>query len=109
MNVINATPHALHIIGNDGAVAVTIEPSGVVARCTVERMADGEVNGIPVNSTVYGKLGGLPDEERGTMYVVSSLAAIAGKVEGRSDLLVPDDVVRDEDGKIIGCRALART
>lgn len=43
-------------------------------------------------------------------YVVSSLAADAAKRSGRTteDLLVPGQQIRDEAGRIVGCRSLAR-
>ena len=108
MNIINATPHTLNILDNNNTVLLVIPASGIVARCTVQRELMEMLDGIPVNKTVFGELTGLPEEASDTMYVVSALAAQAGKAQGRDDLLVTDDAVRDDTGKIVGCRALAR-
>lgn len=40
------------------------------------------------------------------LFIVSRVVAEAAK--DRDDLLIPDDVARDEEGRVIGCRALAR-
>ena len=85
-------------------VVCTIESSGS-ARASVERQHDGDINGIPVNLSVFGEISGLPAPVEGTVYVVSRIVAEACK--NRDDLLIVDDTVRDEDGRIIGCRALA--
>lgn len=107
MEIINLTPHALNIVVGDHTV--TIPPSGVVARVDVTRTVAETltVDGVevPVNATTYGAVVGLPDPEPDTMYVVSALVAQAAK---RPDVLVPDDLVRDEEGRVIGARALAR-
>lgn len=63
----------------------------------------------PVRSASYGSVVGLPDPEPDTWYIVSLATALAAALAtGRNDLLVPYDQIRDEDGRIIGCRELAR-
>ncbi len=42
----------------------------------------------------------------GVGYIVS--LAVAQAARDRKDLFVPDDLVRDEKGVIVGCRRLAR-
>jgi len=110
MKIVNLTPHALKLMpaGPTGPV-VTVSPSGQVARCATSRVqvdavtADGIV--IPVNRTQFGEVTGLPDPQPGTIYIVSALVAQA--VPEREDVFVVDDTVRDDQGRIIGCRALA--
>jgi len=46
----------------------------------------------------------LPDPPEGVYYIVSLAVAQAAR---RPDLLVPDDMVRDEQGRILGCRRFA--
>ena len=46
----------------------------------------------------------LPSPQPDTIYIVSRLVAEATR---REDLYIVDDAVRDENGRIIGCRALA--
>jgi len=110
MNIVNLTPHALNLMpaGPDGPV-VTIPPSGQVARCAVDRVQiyTVTVNGIsiPVNKTQFGTVSGLPDPQPDTIYIVSAL--IAQAVSNRPDVFMVDDAVRDDQGRIIGAKALA--
>lgn len=100
------TPHEINIVTEDGKAVKSIPASGAIARCAVARTADGEIDGIPVSATSFGAVEGLPDPSEGTYYIVSGVIASAAK--GRSDLFVPDELVRDSSGKIIGCKGLAR-
>ncbi len=110
MNIVNLTPHALNIMpsGPTGPV-VTIPPSGQVARCEVNRVQIYTVTvdgiSVPVNKTQFGTVSGLPDPQPDTIYVVSALVAQA--VPNRPDVFMVDDAVRDDQGRIIGARALA--
>lgn len=110
MNIVNLTPHPLNLMpeGPDGPT-VTIPPSGQVARCTVDRVQVGAVTvdgiSVPVNQTRFGKVENLPEPQPDTIYIVSAIVAQA--VPDRPDVFVVDDAVRDEQGRIIGARALA--
>ncbi len=110
MKIVNLTPHALNLMpaGPTGPV-VTIPPSGIVARCAVDRVQVDTVTvdgiTVPVNRTQFGAVTGLPDPQPDTIYIVSSLVAQA--VPDRSDVFIVDDAVRDDQGRIIGARALA--
>lgn len=103
---INLTPHTINVLNAAGARAFDILPSGEVARCAVYREPVKILNGIPVNKTVFGEVENLPDPEPNTYYIVSAL--VANAIEGREDVLIPDDTVRDSEGRIIGCRSFAR-
>jgi len=108
--LINMTPHAVNIIAEDGAV--TVPPSGVVPRVTWDRRGCGTmaVEGIEVPVTAYSGDPHvdppLPDEQEGVLLLVARVVAEA--VPGRGDLVVPDGLVRDEAGRVVGCRALGR-
>ena len=110
MRIVNLTPHALNLMpsGPTGPV-VTIPPSGQVARCAVDRVQVDTVTvdgiSVPVNQTWFGEVSDLPDPQPDTIYVVSALAAQA--VPDRPDVFIVDDAVRDDQGRIIGARALA--
>ncbi len=110
MRIVNLTPHALNLMpaGPTGPV-VTIPPSGQVARCAVNRVQVDTVTvdgiTVPVNQTRFGEVSDLPDPRPDTIYVVSALVAQA--VPERQDVFIVDDAVRDEQGRIIGARALA--
>ena len=105
MRIINLTPHSITFYDNAGSTVLTVEPSGKVARCSVVREKVGTIAGIPVNRSRFGKVENFPDPEEGTIYIVSALTAQA--VPDRPDVYITDDAVRDEQGRIIGCRALA--
>ena len=108
MKIVNLTPHALNFIGADGETVLAVPSSGV-ARAKQARVAIGcvETDGaaLPVCRTTYGEVEGLPEPEEGTVYVVSALTAQA--VPERADVYITDNPVRDEAGRIIGCRGLA--
>jgi len=58
-----------------------------------------------VDRTQFGAVTGLPDPQPDTIFVVSALVAQA--VPDRQDVFITDDAVRDDQGRLIGCRALA--
>lgn len=109
MTLVNLTSHAVSILDEANNPALVL-PSAGVARAASTRTCVGTVDteriSIPVNATSFGEVVGLPDQQPGIGYVVSALTAQAAK--GRDDVFVTDDAVRDAEGRIIGCRALAR-
>ena len=105
MKMINLTPHAISFLDKDNNL-ITCVPSAGVARAAQKRVPISTVNGITVNKTQYGEVEGLPAQEDGTIYIVSVLRAQAAP--DRNDLYIVDDAVRDDQGRIVGCRALAQ-
>jgi hypothetical protein len=95
---------------------MTISPSGQVARAAEIREVIGEmgVEGLrlPVLRISYGEPEGLPEElEPDTIYIVSALAGQAiraARPEIAHRFFLVTDPVRDEEGRIIGARALAQ-
>lgn len=59
---------------------------------------------IPVNVIQHHGSSNLPDPQPGLWFVVALVVALANPA--RTDLLVPDEAVRNLDGSMIGCRAL---
>lgn len=108
---VNCTPHAINLVDNNGNVYATIEPSGFLPRCEEKRelLKTEKVNKhvVNINKKFFGEVTGLPVEIKNNYYIVSALVAQACKDE-RSDLLVPDDIVRNDKGQIIGCRSFAK-
>ena len=110
MKIVNLTPHPLNLMpqGPEGPV-VTIPPSGQVARCATSRVQVDTITvdgvAVPVNRAQFGEVSGLPDPQPDTIFVVSALVAQA--VPNRADVFIVDDAVRDEQGRIIGAKALA--
>lgn len=104
VTILDCTPHAIHIHTDSGVR--TIEPSGVVPRLKAETIVVDHIDGIPVSETRFGEIMDLPEEKPGQFLIVSRLVMAA--CPDRKDLLVPDGIVRDEEGKIVGCTSLAR-
>lgn len=108
--IVNLTPHDLMIYGEDPSTPlVTIPPEVQPARCTTDFESIGPdfvVAGrsVPQVRVTYGTLENLPEPVDGTIYVVSSIAALA--VPERADVFIPTQMVY-ESGKPVGCRALA--
>ena len=103
--IINLTPHTITFMDLLNNVLFEVQSSGV-ARATQKRVPIGTGNGITVKQTEYVEVEGLPAPDGETIYIVSVLTAQAAR--GRNDLYIVDDTVRDEQGRIIGCRALAQ-
>lgn len=110
MTIRNLTPHAINIIGENNEVLATFEPSGIIARAaqTKELVEELNITGmtIPVYESTFGKVENLPEPEEDTIFVVSALTAQACK--DRHDVYVTDNPVRDDQGRIIGCRSLGK-
>ena len=107
MEILNLTPHDVVVVTETGNIV--IPKSGVVARCAQQTEQVGTIeyagNTIPITQTSYGDIIDLPNPSSGKYYIVSRLVMSAAS--GRSDLLVPNGLVRDDNGNIIGCESLA--
>ena len=120
-NFVNMTPHSINLVDSDHSALTTIEPSGKTLR--VPRPLDEKVTEVTVgtatvtvNRKVFAGLSAvvvdadgnetaLAEPESGTYYIVSRIACEA--MPERSDLLMVDGTVRDENGRIIGCTGFA--
>ena len=105
----NLTPHLITMVNAEGKVLRTF-PSEGIARATQSNIQVGDLDGIPVMETSFGKTIDLPEFQEDTFLIVSVITANAAKANGRTtcDLLLTTDTVRDESGRIVGCRAFAR-
>lgn len=106
--IINLTPHALTFLDDANNVVLTVPSSGIArAAQTRVHVADVDIGGVSlsVHHSTYGAVEGLPEMQDGVIYVVSALTAQA--CPDRSDVFITDDPVRDEAGRIIGCRGIA--
>jgi len=100
--IINLTPHSVRIIKEDGSETV-FESKGVI-RLAENRKKIGNINGITLNKKSFGS-SELPKEKEGIYYIVS--LPVAQAFPERNDFLVPDQLVRDEQGRVIGARSFA--
>ena len=104
MKFVNLTPHAVTVMTDAGYFE--FPPSGEVARVEARTVYTGHIGGVPISATEFGDVAGLPEPSEGTAYIVSSL--VAQRVPERTDVFIPNESVRDEHGRIIGCRSLGR-
>lgn len=129
---INLTPHEVRILNEKGEFTV-IPPSGTVARVEYEPQVEHSVRcghvimsapaparviGLPGPSCVTGGYCGMcsgdfwdhdwdvfhpkGEPHTYTIYIVSRI--VKQSVPDRDDVVVPDDLIRDDNGNIIGCR-----
>jgi hypothetical protein len=107
VRVVNLTPHPVTIYAGDAVIA-SWPPSGAFARLvevSSERpplITDAGV--VPVLGLAYAaEVADLPEPAPGTVYLVSRVLAAA---VARDDLFAPVGEVRDQVGRILGCRNL---
>jgi len=104
MQIVNMTPHPVHIVDEEGNITKTYDMTTKTIRLAAQTVKHSVIDGIQITSTVYGEAEGLPEYDEGTYLIVSQLVKTA--LPERKDLLVPAEVVRDSAGNIIGCRSL---
>lgn len=100
--IINMTPHVVNICDNNQNIIKTYPSVGSIRLSTTVEVV-GSIDGVPLTKTIFGTPVGLPDFQDGIFYIVSQL--VKNALPQRTDLLVPTDIVRDDNGVIIGCRA----
>lgn len=95
--IVNYTPHTINLPN------ISIPPCGIVARCEEITEKAKKINGIQFVYKSYGEVKDLPprDPRVGVIFIVSMMVREA--CLQRDDLASPGDLIRDEDGKIIGC------
>ena len=106
MQYINLTPHKLDIVCDvEGFEHLhVVQPSGCVARVEQKLTQERDDNGIVWYRPEYGDVTGLEEPRDGVVYIVSGMVLAA--ITGRDDVLAPGELVRDEAGRVIGCRGL---
>jgi len=97
--IYNLTPHPVTVNH------ITFPPSGKVARVEERVALEADFAPFILRHIKTGKVVDLPPKKEGVWYIVSRPVALAAI--GREDLLVPDEFIRDEEGKIIGARYFA--
>ena len=108
----NLTPHPLVLLCVTGTQRVP--QSGNIARVRHEQVPLDSVDGIPVYTTEYKDIEGLPEPVEGVTYIVSSLIQHALKQAGinRPDVLSPgtgpNDSAVKEQGKIVAVTRLVK-
>lgn len=103
----NFTPH--DPITFFSASASVVLPQQGLARCGLIETESGywdDENRVRRVLVEYGDVAGLPEPAAGTVVLVSQLVVRA--VPERADLAFPHDLVRDDEGTVIGFNTLAR-
>jgi hypothetical protein len=107
--IINLTPHPITI------GSLTLPPAGPPARAgewveAADPITIDDGTAIPTSWVTYTRLDDLPDPATDVYYVISLVVAQAAAVTHRTtaDLLTPGEQVRDDKGRIVGCKSLAR-
>lgn len=111
VHIRNLTPHDLHIESWRGNIITIPAEDAPAPRVGVvrSRWRNIDFGGEPirVNTSSSDDVENLPERAPGTVLVVSRLVAEAAKV-GRSDLMFPGELIRDDSGRVVGCRGLDR-
>ncbi len=102
--LVNLTPHDINIIVEDD-LDIRIPMCENPPRTSHTRRRVGDVAGIPLNRVEFDKTKDIPAKKEDTYHIVSRV--VAESCPERDDLLVPDETVRDANGKIIGCTAFS--
>ena len=103
MELINLTPHILNIHTPSGVE--NLPPSGQVARVDSESTPAAPIGGIPTFKEEGGQVTGLPEPREGVVFITS--LRVSDEV-CREDVVSPGHLVRDENGRPVGCRGLRR-
>jgi hypothetical protein len=101
---VNLTPHALNIY--KGEECIEAIPSSGIARAREAKELIGDVNGVPLVKKQFTEIENLPAPREGVLYFVSVIVAQA--CPGREDLILSSSLVRDDQGRILGCAEFAR-
>ena len=102
VKVINLTGHTI----NDAMGYITYPAEKMmVARCSYHKVPIAQTeNGGIIYEFQYLNISGLPDQREGVKYIVSALVLNAAISEGRNDCIAVNDVIRDRNGHVMGCK-----
>lgn len=101
--IFNRTPHEVTVLGYNNEVLEVFPKSEDPIRMETDTVDVGKYDRIPISKTVF-TLDNLEPEREGVYYIVSQL--VKANLPHRNDLLVPAEIIRDDTGKILGCRSL---
>lgn len=110
--IFNLTPHSVELVAIDGTVYLSYEPQATPVRVeqTVTPSSGEYVDNTLIHETTFGAPINLPEPQQGYYLIVSLPVIYAAHLSGRTteDLLIPTLLMRDNEGRIIGCGALSR-
>ena len=106
----NLTPYEVKIyklVGTTPDLDVVIEANekeGIACVSCEYQKVDKTVEGVDMYRPVFGEVTGLPEYEEGVYLLVSAMVREALPL--RSDLVSPGQLLRDDNGNVIGCLGL---
>jgi hypothetical protein len=104
----NLTRHPVVLVAGDSTLRLPAHPTPpriADERVRQRTVSTGELT-LPLQELRVGAVRDLPPPQPGTLFVVPRVVAAA--CPERTDLVFPFDELRDADGTVTGCRALAR-
>ena len=107
--IVNYTPHDVTVYSLDGETPlVTVPKAGTFIRVaeTVTPLSEAGVPLVKIERDP-NRIEGLPSEVEGRYLIVSDITYQAAAPLGREDLVRTGSAVRDDDGRIVGCKGLA--
>ena len=105
---VNLTPHDVTVVSG-GKIKKYLR-DGTVARVTETTTLAFTIDDCDINDVVFGEVIGLPAPVKGVCFIVSAMVkeAVRKSGSGRTDLVSPGNLIRDEKGEVIGCKGFAR-
>lgn len=109
-NIVNKTPHKITLLDEDDNIIRNLPPADEPARLKtkehiVDRVFEDSNKGVPIKKTDIIGVKNLPKSNENKFYLVSR--TLASKLN-RDDLLAPNELIRDNEGNVIGCKSLAK-
>lgn len=104
MKIVNLTPHAINCVDRQGNPLATYPASGQVARVESDLTEAGSLGQVGLFRQTLGEVTDLPEQEPETIFIVSGMVRSA--LPARTDLASPGDLVRDAEGRPVGCKGL---
>jgi len=102
VSIINMTPHEINLFIEVGEINL---PSSGTIRLEEKINIIGNIGGVPIIEKKFFAAKKLPPEIDGVYYIVSLI--VAQTYPQRKDFLVIGETIRDENGRIAGCKSFA--
>jgi hypothetical protein len=105
---VNMTPHPVNLLTTEGEEIATFPSKGTI-RLDKFSIQIGSLNvndhEVDLLFSAFNPSDDIPEPVEGTMFIVSAL--VANAYPERTDFVMVENTVRDDNGRIIGCTAFA--
>jgi len=109
VKLVNLTGHDVSVVLPSGSVYTIPKSQDVAIVEEIRNFVESVIvagEEVPVYINNYGDVRGLPDQQDGVYYIVP--LKVAKAAQHRSDLLVVDNVQKNERGYIVGCKSFSK-